>query len=242
MKTIWYLVKFCEKEEWADDFIKGNLYLNRLSYFKKKEAKDDYRFDKCEAVASWLQPSGISINFSSHPELDIHPEDLGAPVSISFDHHDHLHILCLYAIHTGRFECVDGLIDCSEEDVDELKEQLRIHENCFKFGGYAIIVKANDFLNRVKNAIEKSRYAGRMKLVDYYDPNLFNGNFLDHDIPFKKQQKHSYQNEFRIAVNNGTAGDDPLCIEVGDLSDISAKVEAVKLNGLFLTAYWNLNL
>jgi len=80
MKTIWYLVKFCEKEEWADDFLKGSLYLNRLSYFKKKEAEDDDRFDKHEAIASWLQPSGTTIKFLSHPELDIHPEDLGAPV------------------------------------------------------------------------------------------------------------------------------------------------------------------
>lgn len=71
-----------------------------------------------------------------------------------------------------------------------------------------------------------------MKLVDYYDPDLFNGNFPQHEIPFKKQQKHSYQNEFRIVVNNGTVGDDPLRIEVGDLSDISAKIEATSLNGL----------
>jgi hypothetical protein len=232
MKTIWYLVKFCEKEEWADDFLKGSLYLNRLSYFKQKEAEDDDRFDKHEAVASWLQPSGITIKFLNHPELDIHPEDLGAPVSISFDHHNHLHVLCLYAIHTGRFDCVDGLIDYAEEDANELKEQLMVHENCFKFGGHAVIVRAADFISRVKKAVENLGHSGIMKLVDYYDPNLFNGNFLQHEIPFKKQQKHSYQNEFRIVVNNGRVGDDPLRIEVGDLSDISAKIEATSLNGL----------
>jgi hypothetical protein len=232
MKAIWYLVKFCEKEEWADDFIKGSLYLNRLSYFKKKEAEDDDRFDKHEAVASWLQPSRTTIKFFSHPEFDIHPEDLVAPVPISFDHHNHLHVLCLYAIHTGRFECVDGLIDYAEEDSNELKEQLTVHENCFNFGDHAVIVPVILFINRVKDAIKNMDYSGRMKLVDYYDPDLFHGNFMEHEIPFKKQQRYSYQNEFRIVVNNGTVGDDPLRIEVGDLSDISTKIEAKNLNGL----------
>jgi hypothetical protein len=102
MRTIWYLVKFCKEEKWADDFINGSLYLNRLSYFKKIEkSEDDDRFDKYEAVALWLQPRKTSIKFTSHPELDIHPKDLGGPVSGSFDHHNHLHLLCLYAIHTG---------------------------------------------------------------------------------------------------------------------------------------------
>jgi hypothetical protein len=34
-QTILYLIKFFMNEAHADEFIKGNLFLNRLSYFKK---------------------------------------------------------------------------------------------------------------------------------------------------------------------------------------------------------------
>jgi hypothetical protein len=40
-RTIWYFVKFFAKESHADQFIKGGLYLNRLSYFKKIENDDE---------------------------------------------------------------------------------------------------------------------------------------------------------------------------------------------------------
>ena len=36
-KTIWYFVKFTE-EKYADQFMKGSLYLNRLSHFKKNRS------------------------------------------------------------------------------------------------------------------------------------------------------------------------------------------------------------
>jgi hypothetical protein len=57
MKTIWYLVKFFSEEQHANQFIAGQLYLNRLSYFKKVEAaSEDGRPDANEAVAVWWQP------------------------------------------------------------------------------------------------------------------------------------------------------------------------------------------
>jgi hypothetical protein len=233
MRTIWYLVKFCAEEEWADDFRKGSLYLNRLSYFKKEEEEgDDDRFDKHEAVAAWLQPSGLSIKFHDHPELAICAEDLAAPVSVSFTHHNNLHVLCLYAIHTGRFECIDGFIDYAKDEADELRDHLKVHDKCLEFGAYAVIVKAQEFIERAKTAIESSGCWGRMKLVDYYDPATFNGSFSEEDIPFNKQQKHSYQNEYRIAVDSRTVGDNEFRLEIGDISDISAKISAADLNNL----------
>ena len=38
--NLWYFVKFTE-EKYADQFMKGSLYLNRLSHFKKIEAASD---------------------------------------------------------------------------------------------------------------------------------------------------------------------------------------------------------
>jgi len=63
-KKIWYFIKFFKKEDHTDQFIKGTLYLNRLSFFRSIEEDDNYtdgRQDKTEAVAIWLQPHDLVI-------------------------------------------------------------------------------------------------------------------------------------------------------------------------------------
>ena len=59
------------------------------------------------------------------------------------------------AMHTGEFECVNGLIDYSECDADKIKKQLEIDEDCLSFGQFAVVVKAGEFVLRAKNAIER---------------------------------------------------------------------------------------
>jgi hypothetical protein len=125
MKTIWYLVKFFSEEQHADQFIAGQLYLNRLSYFKKVEAAcEDGRPDANEAVALWWQPADILINLSigGIGETEITKNDLAAPISMSFDRHDYLHVFCMTAIYTDGFECIDGKIEYAEDEGSQLKE------------------------------------------------------------------------------------------------------------------------
>jgi len=45
------------------------------------------------------------------------------------------------AMHTGEFECVNGLIDYSECDADKIKKQLEIDEDCLSFGQFAVVVR-----------------------------------------------------------------------------------------------------
>lgn len=151
-QTILYFIKFFQQEEYADEFVKGKLYLNRLSYFKKVEAiYDTERSDANEAVAMWFQPRGfyMTINNPMFGRIEITEKDLAAPTSISFDHHDHYHVLCLHAITVNGFECVDGKFHLSEGQVDELHRQLRIDPRCFRFGRFAVIVAARPFVERI---------------------------------------------------------------------------------------------
>ena len=43
----------------------------------------------------------------------------------------------------------------------------------------------------------------------------------DLEAAFQKRDVYRYQREYRIAVNTGTEGCDPLLLSVGDLSDIT---------------------
>jgi hypothetical protein len=136
-------------------------------------------------------------------------------------------------MHTGEFEFVDGKIEYSEADADKLRRQLEFSEDCLKLGEVAVLVVAGEFMLRVKRAIDRIGYKFAATLVEYYDPKTFHGAFRQDKIPFRKRLEFSHQREYRIAVDSRTKGQDALEIEVGDISDISATMNAANLNKAF---------
>lgn len=233
--TILFLVKFfkTEKREHAEQFVKGKLFMKRLSYFQKVERASG-RADPYEATATWWQPNNLSIQFKNHPELNIGPQDLGAPVSMSFDYHRDLHIFCMSAMRTGEFDFVDGKFDCpTDDDSRRLKQQLEFSDECLKLGQIAVVVNAGEFMLRVKQALDSRGYKFNATLVEYYDPETFHGRFRFQEIPFRKRTEFSYQKEYRIVVDSNIKGEDALEIEIGDLRDISATMASANLNNEF---------
>ncbi len=235
-KVIWYLVKFFSEERYADQFMDGTLYLNRLSFFKRiEEESNDGRPDANEAVAMWWQPDDISIKLkvSEIGDIEITQKDLAGPVSMSYDYHNYLHVFCMYAIHTSGFECVDGKIEYLEDEAEILKRQIEIDSRCLNFGKFAVITPATQFLDHLKESLRNADFVCKAKLVEYYDEELFHGEIEVKDIPFKKQKKFNYQNEFRICINPKTMDDEPICIKIGNIGHITAKIETDKINDLF---------
>jgi hypothetical protein len=233
--AILVLVKFFKGDhhEYAEQFLNGKLFMNRLSYFRSIEGTDG-RSDKHEATAMWWQPHNLSIQFKDHPELNIGPKDLGGPVSVTFDYHSDFHIFCMSAMSTGEFEFVNGTFDCpTEEHVRKLRQQLEFSEECLKLGDIAVAVNATEFMARVKRAIDQNGYQLSASLVRYYDPETFHGTFRHGDIPFRKRKEFNYQKEFRIVVDNNTRGHDALEIEIGDIRNISGRMVAANLNNEF---------
>jgi hypothetical protein len=217
--TIWYFIKLFEKEEYADQFIKGTLYLNRLSYFQQLENScADGRSDTTEAVAIWLQPHDfiMELNIPGVGSTTISKDDLDGPVSMSYSDYNNLHVLCLYAVYTTGFAKIDGKLELAESEAAELQRQVTIDDRCLKFGPFAVIIPAVPLLSQVKKALQRRGQWFEGKLVEYYDDETFHGEIAPKDIPFKKQKRFSYQNEFRICVQTKTSGSDPLLIDIGD--------------------------
>jgi hypothetical protein len=234
---IWYFIKFFGEERYADLFMQGRLHLNRLSYFKKIEGADDDdgRPDTNEGVAMWWQPQDIHIKLSvpGIGDVEITKDDLTAPVSTSFEYHDDLHMLCLYSVHTSGYDAVDGKFHLDERQAADFQNQILIDERCLKFGPYAVITPAVPFLAQVKEALRRRGQWFRGRLVEYYDDEVFHGEIAPPDVAFKKQKRFAHQREFRICVQTGTRGDDPISVDVGDLDHICAKAESSKLNNIF---------
>lgn len=104
---IWYMIKFFECEKYADDFLKGQLYLNRLAKFREmEEACTDGRGDQTEAVAIWIQPDDfiMELNIPGVENTTITKADLAAPVSMWYSDYDYHHVLCVYAVYTEGFK------------------------------------------------------------------------------------------------------------------------------------------
>lgn len=228
MRKVWLLVKFFREEQHADQFIEGKIYMNRLSFFKKIENEpDDGRADENEAIFALYQPNGIhiSVNVPGIGSTELTSQDLASPsLSFSSNQHDFLHVFCIYAIYTEGFDSLDnGIILSTREEVGRLRSQLEIDERNFDFGTFAVITPAKQFLSKLRSSLLYQKYKFDMKLVDYYDEKQFHGKFNEIEIPFKKQLKFSYQNEYRICVCPKTFDSNPLIIDIGSIRDISTK-------------------
>ena len=95
------------------------------------------------------------------------------------------------------------------------------------FGSHVLLIKdGNEFVERVKNGLLNAGYGYTRDFVQYHD-----GNILQHmqevakddmRIAFWKRQKYAYQQEYRILAHAQV--EDHLCVDIGDLSDITQLV------------------
>ena len=222
-KTIIFLVKIFDEKKYALDFMKGKIFANRLSYFRRLDEKQNAnRGDKHEAVISWVQPKYANLTINGR-----NITQLAGPISIQMTRHDHINIYCMYTGHSGEFESL------TEENLSDFKKYLEISEDCLKLGKYAVVVtQCKTFIDRVRNAAKSNNYECQARLVDYYDPNIFSGSFSEFDAVFKKRNEFSHQKEFRFAFDTGVSGDNPLILDIGDITDITTLCNVKEFNEL----------
>jgi hypothetical protein len=224
------LVKFFSQESHADQFIAGDLRLNRLGYFKKLEGSDG-RPDRYEAIAAWYQPHNLSIEFSLFPQLNIRGEDLAGPVSLSFDDYDYLNIYCMSAIVVPETALRQPHFETNEVEAEEIRKAITFDERCIQFGEHAVIIETAAFVRQISKTLGR-RFWLRTGLVEYYDDELFHGSFKRDEIPFRKQKRFKYQREFRICLDTGTRDNAPITLNIGKI-DAAMKVRTRELNDLF---------
>jgi hypothetical protein len=227
---IWYCIKFFEREEWADQFMAGHLYLNTLGYFKGMESGDSAdRGDPTEAVAMWLQPHDVTMTLKV-PDLQLETtitaKDLAAPIQFSSTYHDNVHLLCLTALHSDDVRIEDGKATGTLQEMKRLQQQLRVDPKCFEMGKYAVTIHALAFLRQLREALTCQHIAATGRLVSYYDDAVFHGKIAASKIPFSKQKRFTYQSEFRVCFNIQPQTAAALTVDIGDLSAISKKIPA----------------
>ena len=231
MKTIWYFLKFFSEESHADAFLRGDLFCNRLSYFKNLESSEAARPDSYEAVSHWFQPKDLIIKLQNplFGMTEITGKDLAAPVSMSMVRHEHLHLFCLWAGYTEDFEVDEKGALMTPNEAVKFKKFFEVDDRCLQFGQHAVFVQAVPFLERVKSSFKLQNMAARLNFVDYYDEETFNGEIPPEKVPFSKQKMFAYQKEYRFCIKSQTEGTDPRIINIGDISSFAGKLKSSEI-------------
>ncbi len=227
-----FLVKFFETEQYATDFMRGRLYCNRVSWFKNLEVEENSgRADNSEGVVGLFSPEDTSVIIDGQ-NLS---KDLTAPVQLQDKSLDHYHLFCLYRGHSGDLDL--GVI---HDNIDGLKRQLMIPAAALSLGKYAVFVSnAQEFMTRVQSAVKRKAYGLFRWHVNYYDSNVGNLWIPGWRALFYKKDQYSYQQEYRFVFKTGTEGDDPLCLDLGDLSDITFRMESAEINSAIQSLEFN---
>ena len=227
-----FLAKVFEKKEHAEAFLKGSMYANRLSHFKKLEGAygrgDDYEgvimppLDDFALTLEATDPTTGEVVDST----TITGEDLAAPVIMSPEWFDHFNVFCMYA---ARF---DGLQEISRDNLQDLKRQLDISEDFARLGEHTVLIKnTTEFIRRVKLAAEQAGYRIYAKLVSYYDPEVGTPPVTsDLETIFNKRKEFEYQNEFRFAIDTNSEGRCHITLDVGEIDDIAFYVKTSEID------------
>ena len=128
--------------------------------------------------------------------------------------------------------CSQAMTTVSNENIEELRKQFLVPDECRRLGEHAIVVNnVPEYNRRMETAAEVNNYRMARGLIRYYDPESIHGNFRDVESIFRKQERHSYQGEFRFLIDKGIVSASPLILEIGDITDITRRFDFAELNG-----------
>lgn len=204
------LIKIFEKEEYRDSFLKGNLYMNKLGFFKKIENNErdlGKRFDDLEGITGYMQPSRAKITMQYGQEIKSI-----SPIIFRNNISDHISVFCVFGYKPNSSQ---------------------ITEDFLKLGKFAvIIVNPLEFLLRFNRYIDEKELVGGSRFIRYQDYNFFHRHKISAlDAPYFKDQSYSHQSEYRFCIypelsTAETNSHSATTICIGDISNICQNIES----------------
>lgn len=225
-----FLLKFVEKPKYADDVMKGSLYMNPLSYFWRVNygepvgASNSDRYDMFEGTYLSLNKEDIGLDKEFANVIGPNP-------IVRLSAYQYVNLFSMF--HAEYNVKSNELIGPKPDTMNE-------------FGKYVVVIMDEAaFRYRVRKAVKKLEYDCVYGDVNYHAANdrgkLLRGNMLhlirddeidintiaseknviDHYDCFDKWDKHAYQREWRICLNRHNSEITPFQLESGSISDIA---------------------
>ncbi|EIO4061340.1 hypothetical protein LQK59_004357 [Vibrio vulnificus] len=215
MATIFAFVKLFEKQQHAEDFVNGKLFMNTIKSFKDyRDENGELRGDDHEGVIAMYQPSQFSeIKIS---DISISSSELASPLLLHSDDLLSRNVFCIYSLNSRGHDRI------SAETIMEFKQTLQLHQSCFGLGNYCVVViNTQEFIKRCKDNITRLGIHGSLGLVDYFDENECHGGLPEKKWGYQKRSIFKEQREYRIMIDLERENPAPYILDIGDLSDIT---------------------
>lgn len=205
---------------YADDLVKGKIYLNPLEYYRGIEKIISGNFDKTEnrntAINDYLEGSVASVN----------PKDLE---KFGFDWDDELKNALVGNVHLLSEDLKYIKVFCLYTFIFDPEKRIAIKpsQKINQFGNkYAVIINdTSAFIKRIINCLrENDGYnkivAFKGKFVRYYE-NDEKTKLLS---VFNKTNDFEWEQEFRFVFLEKSQNLESLVLQIGDISDITTVV------------------
>lgn len=208
------LVKF-KSNEIIDSLQSGCIYMNSIKKFREIEKDGD---DKVGDYLDGLMHihDGYILFDDEEPQVQ-KLDNIGLNTVYSNDY-----CYCFYGMNNSNYQ-------------DRFTDEQKL--NFSEMGDTALIIlDYGKFIQRVLDAAKKHNYEVYGGFVRYYNPEIDSFNvegLIKEDglkmISLLKRNKYQYQQEFRIVIHAPNEKKNHIELEIGDISDISKKVESKKI-------------
>ena len=221
-----FLLKCFSQKRHADQMRAGMLLARRLKWFRRTEAGP--RADENEGAILYEDAEfAIRAGDGQWQRLE-----LAGPVRHNYPAIDNLHVFCMTGLRSGE--------DAEDpwETIEQIKRQVEESRSTLDgFGKHAVILlDSEEFLRRVAKATEREGIrqwcCGPVQYYDAYPVSVTIQSSPTFKPVFLKRRRYALEREFRLAFNTHTEGDDPLCLDIGDISDISTDGDAGTLSAM----------
>lgn len=211
------------KEEYVEDLLNGNLYMNNLKYFVDLEKESGRRGvgDIREASLLNIKKHELFIQVDGEERRQV---EIGPAPGIIYDEKALYHpVFCaigrnINLENNGNNQYVGNLV-LQEENISDFINNAD--------GTYKAVVIFNciDFLRKVENVGIPGKH-GFIKYRDMRLPNLVDGKWFLDDT-FTKDNRFKEQSEFRIELF--IHSEEPYALNIGDIRGIAFVVECETL-------------
>ena len=204
------LMKTYAEKRHALAFIQGTMFANPLSHFKQLEQRD-IRRDTEEGIVTMPLTDGFRLELTSDKPIVLNRDDLVEPPTLRPNWFNAINLFCMHLINFRR----EGNTDI-----------LNIPSRATSFGGYAVVILDGDeFIRRVKRAVDRAGYRLSYRQVEYYDSAKgIHTSLATLEPIFTKRNDYQEEREFRIAIDRRLAAPTPLELDIGPISDIAQLV------------------
>ena len=205
-----HLMKTYAEKKHAIAFMQGTIFANPLSYFKQLE-EEDIRRDTEEGIMTMPLTEGFKLEITStamDKPIVMNRDDLAGPPTLRPRWFNAINLFCMHMIDIHR-EGNTGL--------------LKVPSRATSFGRYAVVIlHVNEFIRRVKKAVNRAGYRLSYKRVEYYDPTTgIHTKPTTLEPIFTKRNDYQEEQEFRIAIDRRLAVPTPLKLDIGPIHEIA---------------------